>query len=232
MLGFIDPPKELIPIDPDSYNPAAYLWRKIGDIPEERRHRLLYMLKDSLISKIWELAGTRYQDDKLAKQSSSTLLHMEGDSTELEYWGGGTSKGPLPFSWMNGFRKVIFRGMDGCIYGRILVSEFIPASLRSFPGPLYFRVRQVSEVLSTEQPCDLAYEFGDGPLDIQDFPEGFPKPDKHPWPFNDHLVLYIRHVGPGVLVGQAWQEGRDMNQVPKKFCGEILMVKECNNYEC
>jgi len=23
---FLDPPKELIPIDPDSYNPAAYLW--------------------------------------------------------------------------------------------------------------------------------------------------------------------------------------------------------------
>lgn len=26
VVSFLDPPKELIPIDPDSYNPAAYLW--------------------------------------------------------------------------------------------------------------------------------------------------------------------------------------------------------------
>lgn len=49
---------------------------------------------------------------------------------------------------------------------------------------------------------------------------------KHRSPFNDHLVIYIRHVGPGVLVGQAWQEGKELDQVPKKFCGDILMVKD------
>jgi len=48
---------------------------------------------------------------------------------------------------------------------------------------------------------------------------------EHRWPFNDHLVIYVRHAGPGVLVGQAWQEGKDLEQVPKKFCGEMLMVK-------
>lgn len=26
VLTFLDPPKELIPLDPASYNPAAYLW--------------------------------------------------------------------------------------------------------------------------------------------------------------------------------------------------------------
>ena len=26
VASFLDPPKELIPFDPDSYNPAAYLW--------------------------------------------------------------------------------------------------------------------------------------------------------------------------------------------------------------
>ncbi|KDO45574.1 hypothetical protein CISIN_1g0214711mg, partial [Citrus sinensis] len=49
---------------------------------------------------------------------------------------------------------------------------------------------------------------------------------KHPYPFNDQVVIYIRHVGPGVLVGQAWQEGKELEQLPQKLCGEILMVKD------
>lgn len=50
---------------------------------------------------------------------------------------------------------------------------------------------------------------------------------KHPYPFNDQVVIYVRHVGPGVSVGQAWQEGKELQQVPRKLCGEILMVKDC-----
>lgn len=42
--------------------------------------------------------------------------------------------------------------------------------------PLYFTVSELKEVMSTEQPCDLAYEFKDGLLDLPDFPHGFPKP--------------------------------------------------------
>lgn len=49
---------------------------------------------------------------------------------------------------------------------------------------------------------------------------------KHPYPFNDEVVIYIRHIGPGVSVGQAWQEGKNLQQLPKKLCGEILMVKD------
>lgn len=49
---------------------------------------------------------------------------------------------------------------------------------------------------------------------------------KHPWPFNDEVVIYVRNVGPGVMVGQVWQEGQDLKQVPKKLCSEILMVKD------
>jgi hypothetical protein len=26
IVTFLDPPKDLIPLDPSSYNPAAYLW--------------------------------------------------------------------------------------------------------------------------------------------------------------------------------------------------------------
>ncbi|KAL6012305.1 hypothetical protein ACLOJK_002785 [Asimina triloba] len=98
-------------------------------------------------------------------------------------------------------------------------------STESF-SPLYFTVAHTKEVMSTEQPCDLAYEFGDGLLALNEYPSDFPKPAKHPWPFDDQVVVYLRHVGPGVMVGQAWQEGKALEQVPKKFCHEILMVKD------
>lgn len=49
---------------------------------------------------------------------------------------------------------------------------------------------------------------------------------KHPYPFNDQIVIYIRYLGPGVSVGQAWQEGNKLEQIPQKLCGEILMVKD------
>lgn len=87
-------------------------------------------------------------------------------------------------------------------------------------------MKQLKEVMATEEPCDLAYEFGDGLLDLQEYPSGFPKPEEHPWPFNDQVVVYVRCVGQGVLVGQAWQEGRALEQVPQKLCGDILMVKD------
>jgi len=54
---------------------------------------------------------------------------------------------------------------------------------------------------------------------------------KHPYPFNDQFVVYVRSLGPGVSVGQAWQEGTKLEQVPRKLCGEILMVKDYNHYE-
>lgn len=44
---------------------------------------------------------------------------------------------------------------------------------------MYFMIKQVNEVMSTEQPCDMAYEFGDGVWDLYDYPQGFPKPGGH-----------------------------------------------------
>ncbi|KAJ9693485.1 hypothetical protein PVL29_012315 [Vitis rotundifolia] len=197
VVTFLDPPKELIPLDPASYNPASYLWKKIEDIPEERRHRLLHLLKPRLISRAWQIAGTRYEDPMLAKKIASKLLSSEDGVMPLEFWNCRKSGGG---SVLSGFANSLY--------------------------PLYFMVRQYKEVMATEHPCDLAYEFGDGLWDIQDFPPGFPKAAKHPWPFNDQVVIYVRHVGPGVLVGQAWQEGKALEQLPQKLCSEILMVKD------
>ncbi|XP_042442291.1 uncharacterized protein LOC122027407 isoform X2 [Zingiber officinale] len=226
VLSFLDPPKELIPLDPTSYNPAAYLWKKIGDIPEERRHNLLRTVKGGLISRLWELAGTRYQDAKFVKLSASPLLSLGNNSKALEIWNCRASEGGLPVGWFHDFKKAIFFGKDGHTYGRIVTGVLFSFGLKKFRAPLYFKVRGVMEVMSTEQPCDIAYDFGDGLLDPLIIPPRFPKPAEHPWPFNDHLVIYLRHAGPGVVVGQAWQEGKDLEQVPKKLYGEILMVKD------
>ncbi|KAL6286860.1 hypothetical protein ACE6H2_011250 [Prunus campanulata] len=197
IVTFLDPPKDLIPLDSASYNPAAYLWKKIDDIPPERRHRLLRLLEPRLISRAWEIAGTRYEDPNLAKRSASKLLSNEDGAISLEYYNCRTNGG----------------------------GSFVTGLANSF-SPLYFVVRQHKEVMPTEQPCDLAYEFGDGLFDLHEYPEGFPKPVKHPYPFNDQVVVYVRHLGPGVSVGQAWQEGKELQQVPQKLCSEILMVKD------
>lgn len=53
--------------------------------------------------------------------------------------------------------------------------SFLAGLANSF-SPLCFTVRQLKEVMPTEQPCDLAYEFGDGLFDLQEYPEGFPRP--------------------------------------------------------
>ncbi|KAI3455720.1 hypothetical protein Pfo_012383 [Paulownia fortunei] len=225
VVTFLDPPKELIPLDPSSYNPASYLWKKIEDIPEERRHHLLSQLNPRLISRAWEVAGRRYDDPKLAKKSACSLLSAGDCAGSLELWRCRTSGAPLPIAWINFSQKVIFCCTDGKAYGRLIGGHPLSGIINSF-CPLYFSVREVNEVMSTEQPCDLAYEFGDGLLNLPEYPQEFPKPAKHPWPFNDQVVIYIRHMGPGVLVGQAWQEGKALQQVPKKLCSEILMVKD------
>ncbi|KAI4329438.1 hypothetical protein L6164_021701 [Bauhinia variegata] len=224
VVTFLDPPKELIPLDPASYNPAAYLWKKIEDIPEERRHRLLDLIEPRVISRAWQIAGTRYEDSKLVKKSASTLLSNKDDAI-LEHYSCRSSGGPMPISWMKAFKKALFSCKDGNIYGRLIGGSVLAAFANSFT-PLYFMVRQVNEVMSTEQPCDLAYEFGDGLLHIQELPQGFPRPMKHGYPFDDQVVIYVRYLGPGVSVGQAWQEGKKLEQVPRKLCGEILMVKD------
>ncbi|XP_049933217.1 uncharacterized protein LOC116252379 isoform X3 [Nymphaea colorata] len=228
---FLDPPKELIPLDPASYNPAGYLWKKIGDIPEDRRHRLLYLLRPRFllrhVARMWAVTGTRYDDPKLLKKSASELL-CEGEDTAgpLEFWNCKTDGVPLSLAWMNRFNKVIFHAKDGNKYGRMFPSGNILQRVANSWYPCYFRVTDVRDVMSTSQPCDLAYEYGDGLLEPDIVLEGFPNPAKHPWPLSDLIVIYVRHAGPGVMVGQAWQEGRILEQVPKKFCGEILMVKD------
>lgn len=230
ILTVLEPPKYLVPLNKATFNLAAYLWKKIGDIPEERRHRLFYLLKPKHISRFWEIAGMRYKDTSTnTNNDAAKLLHMESKSLLPEYWSGKINEVPWPIGWMSRFKKAFFHGNDGCIYGRVLPGGFFVRSIANGFSPLYFVVRNANEVLATEEPCDLTFEFGDGQLQLLDLPQSFPRPAKHPWPFNDQLVVYIRSAGPNVLVGQAWQEGRELEQVPQKFLGELVMIKDCAN---
>lgn len=224
VVTFLDPPMELIPFDTSAYNPASYIWKKISDIPEERRHRLLFLLNPRLVKAAWEVAGARYDDAKLAKLSASSLLSGQNDTVSLEFWNCRKSGGSMAVALISFLKKALFR-KDGKVYGRLIGESQLARIATSFK-PLYFTVKEAAEVMPTEEPCDLAYDLGDGLLDLHDFPEGFPKPAKHPWPFNDQVVIYLRHLGPGVMVGQAWQEGVALEQVPKKLFDEILMVKD------
>ena len=46
---------------------------------------------------------------------------------------------------------------------------------------------------------------------------------KHPWPFNDEVVIYVRNLGPSVVVTQAWQEGKELKAWNK--CLKSYVVK-------
>ncbi|KAH7564911.1 hypothetical protein JRO89_XS09G0064400 [Xanthoceras sorbifolium] len=74
--------------------------------------------------------------------------------------------------------QAIFRCNNGNTYGRFFGGSVLSQFANSF-SPLYFVVRQLREVMSTEQPCDLAYEFGDGLLDLPQYPQGFPTPGRN-----------------------------------------------------
>lgn len=230
ILTVLEPPKYLVPLNRATFNLAAYLWKKIGDIPEERRHHLFHLLRPEHISRFWEIAGVRYKDTSTNTDSGvAMLLPLESKSLTIEYWSGKINEVPWPIGWMNRFKMAFFRGNDGCIYGRVLPGGFFVRSIANGFSPLYFVVRNDNEVLATEEPCDLTFEFGDGQLQLLDLPPSFPMPAKHPWPFNDQLVVYIRSAGPNVLVGQAWQEGKELEQVPQKFLGELVLIKDCAN---
>lgn len=109
--------------------------------------------------------GRRYSAARMAKlleESSVVLIILHSLSFHLCTWPNPDFK----------FCYIILATNDLPILSDASVFRGIS---RSF-APLYFTVREVNEVMSTEQPCDVAYEFGSGLLDLQEYPDGFPKP--------------------------------------------------------
>ncbi len=50
-------------------------------------------------------------------------------------------------------------------------------------APLYFQVRPVQIVPTTNETCDLAFCYGDGHFELKDaVPKGYPQPGMHRFP--------------------------------------------------
>ncbi|RWW87890.1 hypothetical protein BHE74_00003251 [Ensete ventricosum] len=135
------------------------LKKKIGDIPEERRHRLLSTVKGRKTSYLPSFTSLTFlltlnQDlclliGLMTSERLSSMARTERHMDEyLLLMLSNASGGSLPF------------GLD------------------KYYSPLYFKVTPIMEVMSTEQPCDVAYEFGNGLLDPWNIPAGFTKPGK------------------------------------------------------
>ncbi|CAB4304287.1 unnamed protein product [Prunus armeniaca] len=102
IVTFLDPPKGLI------------LWTRLLTIPLhifERRHRLLRLLEPRLISRAWEIAGTRYEDPNLAKRSASKLLSNEDGAISLNIIIAEQMEGMC--NWMFCKFQAIFLGRTG-----------------------------------------------------------------------------------------------------------------------
>ncbi|CAI5534122.1 unnamed protein product [Closterium sp. Naga37s-1] len=217
--GFLDGSRYLRPSDPETYNPAVFLWKKIGDIPEERRHRLLDLLKPHHFTLMWDAAGNRFQLEQEDGEegadpvtSAGGMLPDVATSAPLqsEIWDGRVTGVPGPLSWLARFQKTFFVGADGLRYGRVISGGPLFTGLSNVITPLYFRIRAATHVLATDEPCDLSFDYESGQLHLKDsgLPEGFPDPRPHPPIFDDDFREYVRAAGPGVIVGQSWQEGQ------------------------
>lgn len=56
IAGLLDGQAYLRPFDRESYDPFAYLWKKIEDIDPERRVRLIEILRARHLRALWKVA--------------------------------------------------------------------------------------------------------------------------------------------------------------------------------
>lgn len=201
-------------------NLAEELKNRFAEIPEERWDRLFQkILKSEYIPRIWEIAELRSADTKIhdTKIHADVVLYGENKPLSPVIWSGKFS-GVTWLARLTGhFKMAFFLGKDGQVYGRIVSGKSIVRSISNKVRPLYFAVKNPTEVLDIVKPCDLAFEFGDGQRQLLALPEGFPKPAKHPRTFDGQLV-HIRFAGPNVLVGQAMKL--------EKVWGELVLIKD------
>ncbi|MCO5548758.1 hypothetical protein L7F22_002220 [Adiantum nelumboides] len=227
VLTLLDPPSFLIPSDANTYSQAAYLWKKIGDIPEERRHRLLDLLTPKHVANMWYITGQIYElPNRPSLEPANILLGTQSESfMKPVTWTGKAFNVSWPWTWFSKFQKAFFLATDGSVYGRVITGGWILRSMTKLLLPIYFEVRETRKVVATEEPCNIALDYGDGQLHLKEVPDNFPKPARHPWPFNDAAYDYLRPAGPGVVVGQWWIEGMNLEQMPEKWL-EFVMIRD------
>lgn len=239
VLTLLAPPPYMKPMSTMSnYNHAAFLWKKIAAIPEERRHRLLDLLEPRHITAMWKMAELRYQDPGLYLQNASRFLHSPASKPlEPVIWRGQVNDVPWIVSFLSRFKKAFFYTEDRELYGRVITGGAFLEGLGNIVAPLYFHVKPIKTVLATNEQCDFAFSYDAGHMELKNaVPNAFPQPGKHPSPFGKEFFDYVRVVGPGVVVGQSWygsfpekQDPRKPGVGPRKYLGEFVLIQKYEN---
>ncbi|XP_024392645.1 uncharacterized protein [Physcomitrium patens] len=234
VLTLLVPPPFLKPMSNKNYNHAAFLWKKIAAIPEERRHRLLDLLEPRHITAMWKMTELRYEDPGLYLQNASRfLLNPAAEPLQPLVWTGQVNEVPWVFNFLSRFKKAFFYSQDRELYGRVITGGGVLEGLGNKVAPLYFKVRPIRTVLATNEQCDFAFSYDDGHFELKNaVPNGFPQPGKHPFAFGKKFYDYVRVVGPGVVVGQSWYGSASGSEVsrnselgPRKYLGEFLLIQ-------
>eukprot|EP00898_Chlorokybus_atmophyticus_P004015 jgi/Chlat1/4614/Chrsp293S04359 len=213
LLGFIEQLDDLVSFE-DNYTKAGAIWGAIEDIPADKRHLLLERFDARQLERLWGMTEDRTNDEairaaiKSGVNVASTLPSFAATEPVLNE---GTYDGVSPgvFPLVKRFQKQFFRTADGKqMYGRVILG-FPGGRLLGEIAPLYFRVRRGVTITATDVAADICLVYGTGQLQLRppDIPAGWPMPAPHLYPFNKGLRDYLRLVGPGVLIGQGWNEG-------------------------
>lgn len=229
--------------DPDlssNSTTAVDISEKLLKLQNERglAHLHTDILRRRDIKSIWKIAGAGYNNGRAA-----AILPTEPCSPEK--WVGMSWKVKRGLPWFQsicGLERIPRFPLEGHSLEMLICrGRGINVSLRAVIFPEKSGLLRV-EMNPADHPegeeCDLALKFGDAKQLLRHFPLDLIKLDnayqaewnkalhviavEDPWPLNDQFVVYIRYIGPNLLVGQSWK----VDNESKILCGEILLIKE------
>eukprot|EP00884_Botryococcus_braunii_P015744 jgi/Botrbrau1/2853/Bobra.0036s0003.1 len=222
--------EQLAPFDPGSFNVSLLLWREISAIAPAARTRLLSMLDNRSIVKLWSLAAGRYAATPAQLQESISPLYTirqdlcpEDENKVLVYRG----RAAVQLSNLLGFSKVFFKPRGSTeLYGRVeLVLPVVSDRIYSN----FFSCSTAETVIpATGELADVGLDY-ESPALQKLMPEDLPTCRRWPpitstrWPFAG-LVDYMRPVGPGVYVGCGWKDPKQSLVYSKFFY--FLLVRD------
>lgn len=229
--------------DPDlssNSTTAVDLSEKLEKIQNERglAHLHTDILRRGDMKSIWKIAGAGYNSWRAA-----AILPSEPLSPEK--WVGLSWKNKRGLPWFQsicGLERIPRFPLEGNnLEMLICCGRGINVSVRTVIFPEKSGLLRV-EMNPADHPegerCDLALKFGDAKQLLRQCPLDLIKLDNaykaewnkalhviaatDPWPLSHQFVVYIRYIGPNLLVGQSWK----VDEESKIFCGDILLIKD------
>ncbi|GAQ89690.1 hypothetical protein KFL_005510050 [Klebsormidium nitens] len=216
-------------VDERVLNYGTYFWTKFLEINADERIKFLDWIDHRHMEWLWRLGEQRYSNIGTRMYThAAKLLPVRGVTKVFrpQVWIGKVDGAP-PF--FGDFHRVIWVAPDSNMYGRTVLLPNRKGWLRRFIDetfPLYFRVKQTNLVVATERPCDMVIEYVTDMSELDgNIPPEYPKPVPPPHPFNDAMKEYMRPLGPGLMVCEAWHEGVSPEATPKPFLKTSVMAR-------